>query len=50
MVVFVEAAVLDDPLLTENPAFIHIKEKLMTFTEGKTILFFRIHLSCTYIP
>ena len=35
MVVFVEAAVLDDPLLTENPAFIHIKEKLMTFTEGK---------------
>ena len=35
MVVFVEAAVLDDPLLTENPAFIHIKDKLMTFTEGK---------------
>ena len=35
MVVFVEAAVLDDPLLTDNPAFIHIKEKLMTFTEGK---------------
>ena len=35
MVVFVEAAVLDDPLLTENPAFIHVKDKLMTFTEGK---------------
>ena len=35
MVVFVEAAVLDDPLLTENPAFIHIQDKLMTFTEGK---------------
>merc|ERR1712241_1086414 len=32
---FVEAAVLDDHLLTENPAFIHIKDKLMTFTEGK---------------
>lgn len=35
MVVFVEAAVVDDPLLTENPAFMHIKDKLMTFTEGK---------------
>merc|ERR1712018_256526 len=35
MVVFVEAAVLDDPLLTENPAFIHIQDKLMAFTEGK---------------
>jgi len=35
MVVFVEAAVLDDPLLTENPAFTHIQDKLMTFTEGK---------------
>merc|ERR1719510_1736591 len=35
MVVFVESAVMDDPLLTENPAFIHIGEKLMTFTEGK---------------
>lgn len=35
MVVFVEAAVMDDPLLTENPAFSHVKDKLMTFTEGK---------------
>lgn len=36
MVVFVEEAVMDDPLLTKNPAFTpHIKEKLMTFTEGK---------------
>jgi len=36
MVVFVEAAIMDDPLLTKNPAFTpNIKEKLMTFTEGK---------------
>jgi len=35
MVVFVEAAVMDDPLLTDNPAFSHVKDKLMTFTEGK---------------
>ena len=36
MVVFVEAAVMDDPLLTQNPAFLPpIREKLMTFTEGK---------------
>lgn len=36
MVVFVEEAVMDDPLLTQNPAFTpQIKEKLMTFTEGK---------------
>ena len=27
---------MDDPLLTKNPAFTpNIKEKLMTFTEGK---------------
>jgi len=35
MVVHVESAVLDDPLLTENPNFTHIKDKLMTFCEGK---------------
>jgi len=35
MVVHVEAAVLDDPLLTGNPAFNHIQDKLMTFREGK---------------
>jgi len=36
MVVFVEEAVMDDPLLTQNPAFTpHLKDKLMTFTEGK---------------
>jgi NAD+ kinase len=36
MVVFVEAAIMDDPLLTKNPAFLpHISDKLMTFTEGK---------------
>ena len=36
MVVFVEEAIMDDPLLTKNPAFTpNIKEKLMTFTEGK---------------
>merc|ERR1712165_59377 len=36
MVVFVEEAIMDDPLLTNNPAFTpHLKDKLMTFTEGK---------------
>ena len=36
MVVFVEEAIMDDPLLTKNPAFTpHLKDKLMTFTEGK---------------
>ena len=36
MVVFVEAAVMDDPLLTQNPAFLpHIRDKLMTFTESQ---------------
>ena len=35
MVVHVEAAVLDDPLLTSNPGFSDIRDKLMTFREGK---------------
>ncbi len=35
MVVHVEAAVLDDPLLTSNPGFDDIRDKLMTFREGK---------------
>merc|ERR1712029_1308620 len=35
MVVFVEAAIMDDPLLTQNPDFDHIKDKLVTFTQGK---------------
>jgi len=36
MVVFVEEAIMDDTLLTQNPAFTpHIRDKLMTFTEGK---------------
>merc|ERR1711899_212796 len=36
MVVFVEESIMDDPLLTKNPAFTpHLKDKLMTFTEGK---------------
>jgi NAD+ kinase len=35
MVVYVESAVLDDPLLTGNPGFVFIKDKLMTFSEGK---------------
>jgi len=36
MVVFVEEAIMDDALLTQNPAFTTpIRDKLMTFTEGK---------------
>lgn len=35
MVVYVESAVLQDPLLTNNPGFGTIKDKLMTFSEGK---------------
>merc|ERR1712029_410080 len=35
MVVFVEAAIMDDPLLTQNQDFNHIKDKLVTFTQGK---------------
>lgn len=31
MVVWVEAAVLDDPLLLEDKRFQHIKDKLVTF-------------------
>ena len=33
MVVFVESAVMDDPVLVRNPEFGHIQEKLMTFNE-----------------
>merc|ERR1719383_180029 len=35
MVVYVESAVMDDPLLVENPAFGNIKDRLMTFSENK---------------
>merc|ERR1712025_43441 len=35
MVVFVESAIMDDPVLTRNPEFGHIQEKLMTFDEKK---------------
>jgi len=35
MVVFVESAVMDDTVLTRNPEFGHIQEKLMTFDEKK---------------
>jgi len=35
MVVFVESAVMDDPVLTTNPEFGHIQDKLMTFSEQK---------------
>merc|ERR1712183_128633 len=35
MVVFVEPAVMDDTVLTRNPEFGHIQEKLMTFNEQK---------------
>merc|ERR1712012_1179949 len=36
MVVWVESAIMDDTMLTQNQSFTpHIREKLMTFTEGK---------------
>jgi len=35
MVVFVEASVMEDNLLQVNPSFHGVKEKLMTFKEGK---------------
>jgi len=35
MVVWVEAAIMDDPLLTQIPDFNHLKDKLVTFTQGK---------------
>merc|ERR1712018_200305 len=35
MVVWVEAAVMDDPVLVRNPEFGHIQDKLMTFNEQK---------------
>lgn len=33
MVVFVESAIMSDPVLTRNPEFGHIQDKLMTFNE-----------------
>lgn len=35
MVVWVESAIMDDPVLTRNPEFGDIQEKLMTFNEQK---------------
>jgi NAD+ kinase len=35
MVVWVESAVLDDPLLIEDKKFIRIKDKLVTFKDGR---------------
>merc|ERR1712088_810453 len=35
MVVFVESAIMGDPVLTRNPEFGHIQDKLMTFNESK---------------
>ena len=35
MVVFVESAIMVDPVLVRNPEFGHIQEKLMTFNEQK---------------
>ncbi|XP_046405371.1 NAD kinase-like isoform X2 [Ischnura elegans] len=35
MVVFVEQSVMDDPLLLNNSSFSVVKEKLMTFRDGK---------------
>lgn len=35
MLVFVEAAVMDDPLLDTSAGFRTVKEKLMTFRDGK---------------
>lgn len=42
MVVFVEAAVLEDPLLVQNPSFTGVRDKLMTFRDGKDDLTDRI--------
>ncbi|GLV41684.1 uncharacterized protein CBL_13377 [Carabus blaptoides fortunei] len=42
MVVFVEAAVMEDPLLENNSSFKTIKDKLMTFRDGKDDLTDRI--------
>ncbi|XP_011179408.2 NAD kinase isoform X2 [Zeugodacus cucurbitae] len=42
MVVWVESAVLDDPLLTEDKKFKNIKEKLVTFKDGRDDLTDRI--------
>lgn len=42
MVVWVEAAVLDDPLLQEDKKFQYIKDKLVTFKDGRDDLTDRI--------
>uniref|UniRef100_A0A336KA94 NAD(+) kinase n=1 Tax=Culicoides sonorensis TaxID=179676 RepID=A0A336KA94_CULSO len=42
MVVWVEAAVLDDQLLLENKRFLRIKDKLVTFKDGRDDLTDRI--------
>ncbi|GAB0093977.1 hypothetical protein DMENIID0001_091750 [Sergentomyia squamirostris] len=42
MVVWVESAVLEDPLLLEDKRFLKIKEKLVTFKDGKDDLTDRI--------
>ena len=35
MVVFVEATVLEEPLITRDPSFPVLKDKLMSFREGQ---------------
>jgi NAD+ kinase len=35
MVVHVETAILDDPVLTSNPQFVSVKDKLQVFREGR---------------
>lgn len=35
MVVFVESSVMDDSVLLDNKKFFVIKDKLMTFKDGK---------------
>nr|XP_037282941.1 NAD kinase-like isoform X1 [Rhipicephalus microplus] len=42
MVVFVEDAILEDPFLKNNKAFLDLKDKLCTFTEGRDELTDRI--------
>ena len=46
MVVFVESAVMNDPVLVRNPEFGHIQEKLMTFNEQKDDLTDKIDFCC----
>lgn len=42
MVVYVESAVLDDPLLTGNPAFVFIKVNALPFRLGEQLLILRL--------